>query len=379
MNDEKIVKSNSDSDAVSTEIEEKSGQVKTEPALAEAFSDGEEDIAEKPENEKNDDVKSETNGLKTDETESKEPASDEIGADITDSVKSNESEVEYVESPYVKEQFLHYGFDKDLDFIAVDETFDYLKRSGFSDNSLTQARERAMESSVFELAYDPHKENCRYCDFCGAELTGVEYEIIADGRERCNECSNTVLKTVDEFKEAFLEVRKNMEAMFGIKILASVDVKTMDARKLARKLRIKFTPTPGFDGRVLGVAINEKGVYRLYVENQSPYLNAVATIAHELTHIWQYVNWNRKNIIKKYGAKLEKCIYEGMAKWVEIQYLYFINEPERAYRELCATLQREDEYGFGLKLYLAEYDLSRGVNVDIVTPFYDADTPLHDI
>lgn len=89
-----------------------------------------------------------------------------------------------------------------------------------------------------------------------------------------------------------------MEAMFGIKILASVDVKTMDARKLARKLRIKFTPTPGFDGRVLGVAINEKGVYRLYVENQSPYLNAVATIAHELTHIWQYVNWNRKNIIK---------------------------------------------------------------------------------
>lgn len=210
-------------------------------------------------------------------------------------------------------------------------------------------------------------------------LRGVEYEIIADGRERCNECSNTVLKTVDEFKEAFLEVRKNMEAMFGIKILASVDVKTMDARKLARKLRIKFTPTPGFDGRVLGVAINEKGVYRLYVENQSPYLNAVATIAHELTHIWQYVNWNRKNIIKKYGAKLEKCIYEGMAKWVEIQYLYFINEPERAYRELCATLQREDEYGFGLKLYLAEYDLSRGVNVDIVTPFYDADTPLHDI
>ena len=52
MNDEKIVKSNSDSDAVSTEIEEKSGQVKTESALAEAFSDGEEDIAEKPENEK---------------------------------------------------------------------------------------------------------------------------------------------------------------------------------------------------------------------------------------------------------------------------------------------------------------------------------------
>ena len=160
MKDEKIVKSNWDSDAVSTEIEEKSELVKTEPALAEAFSDGEEDIAEKPESEKNDDVISETDGLNTVETESNEPASDETGADITDSVKSNESEFEYVESPYVKEQFLHYGFDNDLDFIAVDETFDYLKRSGFSDNSLTQSREFAMDSSVFELAFDPHMDNC---------------------------------------------------------------------------------------------------------------------------------------------------------------------------------------------------------------------------
>ncbi len=379
MNDEKIIKSNSASDAASLDKEKESGQLKNEPAFNDTLSDEENDIVKETEDEKSDDPKSETDGLKAEDSEPKNPESKEAETDNQNEVKTNERESEYVESPYVKEQFLHYGFDEDLDFISVDETFDYLKKSGFSDNSLTQARERAMESLVFELAYDPHKDNCRYCDFCGAELIGVEYEIIADGRERCNECSNTVLKTVDEFKEAFLEVRKNMEAMFGIKILASVDVKTMDARKLARKLHMDFTPTPGFDGRVLGVAITEKGVYRLYVENQSPYLNAVATIAHELTHIWQYVNWNRKSIIKKYGKKLEKCIYEGMAKWVEIQYLYFINEPERAYRELCATLQREDEYGFGLKLYLAEYDFSRGVNVDIVTPFYDADMPLHDI
>lgn len=292
---------------------------------------------------------------------------------------SDEENIEYIESPYVKNQFLHFGFDFDLEFISPTETLSYLQNFGFDNNSLTQARERAFESMLLERIYNPHKENCRYCDFCGAELTGVEYDIIADGRERCNECSRTVLNTVEEFNDTFLEVRRNMEAMFGIRILASIDVKTMDTRKLARKLKIEFTPTSGFDGRVLGVAINERGIYRLYVENQSPYLNAVAAIAHELTHVWQYVNWNRKAILKKYGKKMDKCIYEGMAKWVEIQYLYFINEPERAYRELCATLMREDEYGQGLKMYLSEYDLSKGVNTDIKTPFYDADIPLHDI
>lgn len=294
----------------------------------------------------------------------------------TDSI---EEITEYVELPYVKNQFLHFGFESDLEFISPHETLSYLQTYGFGNNYLSQARERAMESEFLEQSYNPHKENCIYCDFCGAELNGVEYDIISDGRERCNECSRTVLNTLEEFNAAFVEVRRNMEAMFGIRILASIDVKTMDARKLARKLRIKFTPTHGFDGRVLGVAINEHGVYRLYVENQSPYLNAVATIAHELTHIWQYVNWHKKNIKKKYGKNLELSIYEGMAKWVEIQYLYFINEPERAYRELCATLMRDDEYGNGLKLYLEEYDLSRGVNIDIKTPFFDVDTPLHDI
>lgn len=300
-------------------------------------------------------------------------------ADIDTDAVSEVENVEYIQLPYVKNQFLRFGFDDDIDLISPSETLSYLQDCGFDNNSLSQARERAFESEFLEQIYNPHKENCRYCDFCGAELSGVEYDIISDGRERCNECSRTVLNTLDEFNDAFVEVRRNMEAMFGIRILASIDVKTMDARKLARKLRIKFSPTPGFDGRVLGVAINEHGTYRLYVENQSPYLNAVATIAHELTHIWQYVNWNRKAIRKKYGKKLELCIYEGMAKWVEIQYLYFINEPDRAYRELCATLMRDDEYGNGLKLYLSEYDLSKGVNIDIKTPFYDVIAPLHDI
>lgn len=336
-------------------------------AEADEEEENEPPVVEEPEEKSENVDSSKDDGL--DKTED-EPTPDEKQEDDSDNFK---------ESPYVKNQFLRFGFQEDLPFIDTQSAFEYLTECGFGNNSLTQARERAYESAIIEGVYDPHKDGCRYCDFCGAELTGVEYEIINDGRERCNECSRTVIKTLDEFNEVFTEVRKNMESMFGIRILASVDVKTMDARKLAKKLKMKFTPTAGFDGRVLGVAINENGIYHLYVENQSPYLNAVATIAHELTHIWQYVNWDAKKILKKYGKKMNLCIYEGMAKWVEIQYLYFINEPERAYRELCATLNRNDEYGIGLSLYLDEYRLSKGVIADGVTPFFDKITPLHQI
>lgn len=77
---------------------------------------------------------------------------------------------------------------------------------------------------------------------------------------------------------------------------------------------------------LLGFAKKDKTGYCLFIENGSPKLAAAATIAHELTHIWQYINWNDNELAKKYGKKNMLEIYEGMAKWAEIQYLLLINE-----------------------------------------------------
>ncbi len=70
----------------------------------------------------------------------------------------------------------------------------------------------------------------------------------------------------------------------------------------------------------------DKTGYTIYIENGSPKLAAISTLAHELTHIWQYLNWNDSELKKKYGSFAMLQIYEGMAKWVEIQYLIMINE-----------------------------------------------------
>ena len=69
-------------------------------------------------------------------------------------------------------------------------------------------------------------------------------------------------------------------------------------------------------------------------------------------------------------------IYEGMAKWVEIQYAYLINEPATAKREEIITSYRDDEYGRGFLRYRANYPFSLGTVITKPTPFMNVETPL---
>ena len=70
------------------------------------------------------------------------------------------------------------------------------------------------------------------------------------------------------------------------------------------------------------------------------------------------------------------AIYEGMAKWSEIQYLFLINEADQAERTLENEVLRTDVYGYGLRLYLNEYPLSRGIVLEGDTPFNHINAPI---
>ncbi|MBQ4244619.1 MAG: hypothetical protein II702_06870, partial [Clostridia bacterium] len=69
-------------------------------------------------------------------------------------------------------------------------------------------------------------------------------------------------------------------------------------------------------------------------------------------------------------------IYEGMAKWVEIQFAYIINEKVTAKREEIITLYRNDEYGRGFVMYVGKYPFSTGTSITNPTPFMFIDDPL---
>ncbi len=259
---------------------------------------------------------------------------------------------------YQKRCFLKYGYEEISDFLDLSGTAACLSQLGYDHNPLQQVRDNEKAAEEYAKSYDPQKTGAHFCDFCGVELAGGEYDVLKDGRERCGRCSATALRTGEEFKEIFKVVVRNMEIFYGIKINTAIRVRMTDANSIAKHFGEEFVPTPGPDGRVLGFAQKDVNGYSIYIENGSPKLAAMATIAHELTHIWQYQNWDDKAVTEAYGAHNRLEVYEGMAKWAEIQYLLYLNETAYGKREQIRTMLREDEYGRGFIQYLKKYSLS---------------------
>lgn len=243
----------------------------------------------------------------------------------------------------------------------------YLSARGFRGGYLERARAAVADVGLREFTFEAL--NVNYCDFCFQKLMGGEYDRLADGRERCTSCTRTVLRSGEEFEHCFHEVRSNLEIAFEVTLNVPMKVSMVNAKEIARHTQEKFEPTPGVDARVLGFATQSRTGYSLFIENGSPRLAAIATLAHELTHIWQYTVWDSREIDRRYGDRNQLIVYEGMATWAQIQYLYFIREFDDAQRLEAYTQQREDEYGVGFRLFAERYPLSRVGDVDIDTPF----------
>ena len=277
---------------------------------------------------------------------------------------------------YQKHNYLYFGGEQEPDFIDIQGTLRYLSGFGFASNPLEQARKSEDLALHVEDDYVPNKEGVHYCDYCQAVITGVEYEVLDSGLERCLVCASTALRREDQFVRLFDQVRQNMEAFYGISLRTPIKVRMVNAAKLNSMAGYKMTPTPGFDGRVLGFARKDSSGFSLYIENGCPKLSAVATMAHEMTHIWQYLNWNAKWIRSHYGPKNELEVYEGMAKWAEIQYLFYINEIAYGKRQQIYTMMRDDEYGRGFLKYLSKYPLTYSTQIGSRTPFANSKYPL---
>ena len=295
---------------------------------------------------------------------------------LPDGTGDGADEAEPSPRPYHERHYLLYGGETVPEGLVPEETEDYLKALGYGGNELTQARNGRTAAELVEREFTPGKPGSRYCDFCGRELVGTEYEVLRDGRERCMTCSRSAVKTAAEFKQIYREVLYNMETFYGIQIRVPVRVEMVNAKKLHKRLKKTFVPTSNADGRVLGVAIKDKSGYSLLLENGAPRMQSIMTTAHELTHIWQYLNWDPAAIRRLYGASRELEIYEGMAKWSEIQYAWLMNEPAAAKREELITRARNDEYGNGFRMYAERYPLSEDIRMRFGSPFDDKQRPL---
>lgn len=272
------------------------------------------------------------------------------------------------------DSYLRFGgtAEPDPDVVDYRGIRGYLGDLGFGDSGLTQARSGRDTKDGYDSYQSP---GTHYCDFCGRPMAGAEFDRLRDGRERCNVCSQSLLRRIDDYEELFSVVKRNMVQRFGIDFPKPVRVRVVSQKRLAREVGSAFMPTSGFDARTVGFAGERKDGLVMFFENGSPRLPLMATSAHELTHIWQFTHWDMGSLQAKYGDRF-LVLAEGMAKWVEIQYLYLINETNYANRSLANEIQRNDEYGEGLRLYLSRYPLSQGIVMIGKTPFMYPKDPL---
>lgn len=272
------------------------------------------------------------------------------------------------EIPYHERYYLKYREGKRSTALDLDGTKAFLQELGFDGGELRQAREGKHSSETFRNI-DKSKNNQMYCSYCGTEIAGVEFFRLPDGRMRCTTCSNTVVKSKEEVAALCQRVIANLDSFFGATIDVPVSIEVTDERNLKKKLGISLGTKDSQSMLILGVAINKKKNYSIILENGAPRISLIATFAHELTHIWQYTHWDNNKDLKKCPKSKRLLIYEGMAKWVEIQYLYLIGEINVAKREEHITRNRQDEYGIGFCLYEDRYPLSREAMSCEDTPF----------
>ena len=270
--------------------------------------------------------------------------------------------------PYHERYYLKYREGKRNTVLDLDGTKSFLQEIGFDGGELRQAREGKNCAENMRNT-DKNKNNQMFCSYCGTELSGVEFFRLPDGRMRCNTCSNTVVKSKAEVEAMCKRVIENMDSFFGARIDVPVSIEVADERKLKKKLGISLDTRDSQSMLILGVAVNKKQKYSIILENGAPRISLIATFAHELTHIWQYTHWDNNKNLKKCPKSKRLLIYEGMAKWVEIQYLYLVGETNVARREEYITRNRQDEYGIGFCLYEDRYPLSREAMFCEETPF----------
>lgn len=293
-----------------------------------------------------------------------------------DPVTGMGSGAQTVTGGYAASHYLLYGFGRIPDGIAPADTLQYLAQFGFDRNLLREAREGKTQDA------DDFDANGHCCDFCGAPLSGAEYDVLSDGRERCVTCRRTAVDTVKEFQDIYQTTRRTMEDLFGIHIKAGVRVRVTNAKEIAERQGRTFHPAAAMTSRAVGIAISDSNGFTLLVENGAPRVDIISTIVHELTHIWQYQNWKERELKKiwahlppKDAAHVRLEVYEGMAVWAEIQYLYLIRETARARRTERAREADQSEYGRGLIRYRDRYPFAAD-SVLGMTPFQAGSAPL---
>lgn len=240
--------------------------------------------------------------------------------------------------------FLKFGNNSLPKFLDLKNTHDLLVEI-LKQNELYQSR-KDFYSGKQNIRFDNVEKHI--CDFCGNDNNLNSLDIFEDGRERCQKCKESAVNTIEELENVYSKGKEFLSKTFSLNLLSGITVKFTDAKTIQQSIGKIFVPTPDFDPRPVGLATNDEGVYTIYIENGTPYISTLATIIHELTHIWQFSSIN----MKKMDEETSNLLAEGHAVWSSIEVLKKNGFEVEARNYHNHYLERQDEYGIGYKIIL---------------------------
>lgn len=258
--------------------------------------------------------------------------------------------------------------------LALFEALDYLDEQGFGDNALSKTRRGSFSDTGVRDFFGAIE---RYCDFCGRPLTGVAYERLNDGRDRCSQCSETVVVGQRAYERLFHQVKTDMQVQFGVSFPDQIIVRIVSPERIAKYEKREWKPTDAFDPRTISLVKQSRWKKKISIllESGIPRMSLMETMAQCLTRAWQLDAWDEVALRKRYGSEYDE-VEKGMHIWVGIQYLYLLNEAAYAKRMREYYVELDEPMGKGYVRYANCYPFSEGIVLEGDTPFRHPSDPL---
>jgi hypothetical protein len=181
------------------------------------------------------------------------------------------------------------------------------------------------------------------CHTCGAPL-GPDGQQLLGGQYRCGECAKTMVLDDQVAESLYRQVIQHTRAIFERDVQRIPVLRVVEPQELAAVQQQHGRLTPPSLGagmqHVLGF-FEQLGQRRtIYVERALPRATLIGTLAHEYGHAWQadYVPHKQGMLVR-----------EGFAEWLSWSVLVTLGHT----REAARATRREDEYGQGLRHFIA--------------------------
>jgi hypothetical protein len=236
--------------------------------------------------------------------------------------------------------YLHFGYGHYPEELALAETFLML------DELLTRKKLREVRTEYLGRKVEGDIVSINsvvtQCVFCGRMFGAAQFHQLDDGRQRCFTCTQTGIDQVSLVEPLYQQVREFFKEHYHAYLPTDIKLSVLSTAEIHKMSGLPFVSEAGHP-RIAGKASrDELGKLSVLVENGSPRTHTLATLAHELTHIWQYAR------LPVSSLTLEEI--EGFASWVEVHMMTQLGETPYANMLKQQLLQREDEYGTGYRL-----------------------------